>query len=65
MSKKFEAVKIKNPLPSATGWEVKTKQGEYWFTVCDTFSCHGETAEYWAKKIARMLNQPKQNKEKA
>jgi hypothetical protein len=57
MKLKFEAVKIQNPVNTATGWEVKTKIRSKWFTVCDTFCANGLNAKEWAEKIADLLNQ--------
>lgn len=59
MEREFKAVKIKNPLSTATGWEVRTrvKPHGFWYTVCDTFCYDGMTSEQTAKKIARLLTE--------
>jgi hypothetical protein len=56
MKNKFEAVKVDDPDPNATGWEVKTKQGGMWYTICDTYCADGKDAQENAERIACLLN---------
>ena len=68
MKPKFEAVRVTNPLPHATGWEVKYPDPEApgWFTICETWACDGRDAKQNARRIAKLLNQSnKPNKYKA